>query len=99
MKRRFVVLVDCHSVSERNRVTQFLRDSPYGWWSWIKNSWLVVDNSGDLTPASLRDMIGQVVPKRRLVIEVSDQKSWSGFGPSGEDRNMFTWLHNTWTTD
>lgn len=34
-----------------------------------------------------------------LVIEVDSKKSWAGFGPTGKNKNMFKWIHDTWDDD
>jgi len=44
-----------------------------------------------------RDAFGQA---RNFVIELNeDGDSWSGFGPKGEPRDMFKWIHRNWKAD
>lgn len=96
MKKRFVLAIEGLNADEQKQVTELISDG-YSWWHWIDGFWLVVDNTGELTPTKLREMTkGVNENSTRLVIEISDSQNWSGYGPNSENRNMFDWLHGTW---
>ena len=100
MKRRFVVAIDGLTDAQENQVSELFLEK-YGWWHWIDGFWLLVDSTDELTPASIRGMIGTVKPTaRRIVLEVLEvsgqTSSWAGYGPTGDDHTMFKWLRETW---
>jgi hypothetical protein len=94
--RKFIVAIS-PTTPEQSRQISDLFKSRYGWWHWIDGFWLVTDRSDTLTCSQIRDMLSQVAPQsRKLVLDASSGNAWAGFGPTGDDSNMFKWIRNTW---
>ena len=97
MKKKFIIMIGEAPTKERDAITEYLRDSKYAWWHWLSDSWLVVDTSGEASPLSLTKLIGELAPGvHRLVFEILGDGNWYGFGPIEKEKNMFTWLRETW---
>jgi hypothetical protein len=98
MKRRFVVGLDSSTKEQNQEFIEFIRGRQLGWWHWISNFWLLTDPGGKLSAIELRLELGKIYPGvHTLVLELSEKDdTWSGFGPKGEDRNMFKWLNDYW---
>lgn len=98
MKKRFVVALDSHTAAQDKLFKDYIAKGGYGWWYWINGFWLLVDTSGKLNAEKLRVDLGEIYPAVRLmVLEITGQSdTWAGFGPSGEEKNMFTWLRQHW---
>lgn len=99
MKKRFAVAIDSMNAEDDQKLLDFVKANGYGWWHWIDNFWLLTTYNSSVTSVTLRDSLGQIIPKNKIVIEVSDGTAWAGFGPTGENKNMFSWLHDTWTKE
>lgn len=100
MKKRFVVGIDTITEEQEKAFLEYLKTNSLAFWHWIDNFWLIVDRSEKFTAKKLRGEIKKLIPSERLlVIEVKGRGRWSGFGPKTEKRNMFNWLHNTWSRD
>jgi len=98
MKKRFVVGINAPSDQAVQSIRDFFRSKKYGWWNWITNFWLVIDWEGKLSAGELRDELGKIVPGENiLVLDVSDSRGWSGFGPSTDKANMFKWIQERWS--
>ena len=99
MKKRFVVLLDSPTPEQNKAFLGFLKETKkFGYWHWMRDSWLLTSKDQEQTTISIRDHVKSMFPDvNNIVIEVPDGSTWSGFGPKGEDRNMFTWIHNTWS--
>jgi hypothetical protein len=99
--KRFVVLLNTVTEAQNESFKKFITDSGLGYWHWLPNTWLLYtgDDDTDLSAVSLRDKIGEFYPHVRcLVLEFNkDGDNWSGYGPKGDKKNMFTWLHQNWT--
>lgn len=98
MKKRFIVLLDSETREQNKKFKSYIKEDKYNWWHWLNNSWLVIDESGELTAAKLRTDLADFFPGvHKLVIELKDKNdTWAGYGPSTEDENMFKWLKKNW---
>lgn len=96
MRRYFVIGIDSATKNQSDAIKEWLEsDDKFGWWHWIEGLWLVTSH-GDMNSEQIRDKILDIIPDiRNLVIEVHPQ-TWYGYGPKGENYNMFTWLHDYW---
>lgn len=101
MRRKFAIAFDSSTNEQRAAFKEFVKANGLGWWYWINNFWLITDPDGKFTAASLREELSKIFPKVRLLVLSIDkeQDSWSGFGPKGEEKNMFTWLKTSWDKD
>lgn len=101
MKKRFIVALDS-STSEQDKIfINYLKAKNVGWWHWLNNLWLIYTDTGDLTARKIRDDLNVIYPTtNKIIFELSgDSDTWSGFGPSSEERNMFKWIHENWKKD
>lgn len=98
MRKRFVVCLNSSTNEQNEKFKEFIKESRLGWWHWLSNSWLLVDSKGQCTASSLRDQLNRNYPGiHSLVLELrGDDDTWAGFGPSGEDKNMFKWIKENW---
>jgi hypothetical protein len=98
VKKRFVVALDSHTSAQDVKFKEYVSKAGYGWWYWIDGFWLLVDISGMLSAEQLRKDLSEIYPGVRLmVLEINGSTdTWAGFGPSGVDKNMFTWLKENW---
>jgi hypothetical protein len=95
--KRFVVAVEGLSESQHAELGVFIGKNNLSWWHWIENFWLLVDLDDELTAAEIRDALNMIAPgNRKFVIEIVGNDHWAGYGPNKGDRNMFTWIHETW---
>ena len=101
MAKRFIVGLDESTAEQNEKFKQYIDEQGLAWWHWIDNFWLLKDSSETLNSEVIRDELGEIYPNvHKIVIELkgdSINDTWSGYGPSGEKRNMFDWLHNTWS--
>lgn len=94
MKQRFVILVDNPTKEQQNRITQFFKSQPTGYWHWFSDAWLITDTTGEWAAGSIRSKIQELVPGiDTLVLKVDNDKGWAGFGK----KEKFAWLFRTWT--
>ena len=97
MKKRFVIAVEDLTTQETQEISDFFKGS-YGWWHWIEGFWLISDPRGELTAAEIRDIIGDIAPKKRcMVLQIKQVGGWAGFGPSNPSKDMFKWIRETWS--
>ena len=97
MIRHFVILVDSEiTVQQRNALTQRFKSLASAWWHWIDNAWLILDKNDQLTCRSLRNIVTATAPGVNTLVLQITPTTWSGFGPSNPQSNMFTWLSDTW---
>jgi hypothetical protein len=95
MSRRFAIGIRDTTEAQRKALREYFIENG-SWWNWITNFWLVTTDE-DVTASELRDKILEITPGAySMVIEVSGEGTWSGFGPKSEKRNMFNWMNNTW---
>jgi hypothetical protein len=99
MKNRFIVAIDSTTSAQNKAFKEYLQSAAeLGWWHWLSNLWLIIDNSGKWSAISLRDKVKEFYPKEHLVIFVIGESgdTWAGFGPSTSQRDMFRWLRAYW---
>ena len=98
MKKRFVVLLDSSSKEQNSEFLNWIKEQGLGSWHWLSHSWLIVDSAGISKASEIGNVVRNIYgATNHFVIEISeDGDTWSGFGPKGEDRNMFTWIHKNW---
>lgn len=98
MRSKFVVGLD--KVQSDQPFTDYIKAKDCAWWHWIPGFWIVIDYSGELDCARLRDDLNLIYPDaRKMVIEIPGGEgsgSWAGFGPRSEQQNMFTWFEENW---
>lgn len=101
MRKKYIVAVDNATEEQNLEFKSYINDSSCGWWHWIDNLWLLTDPKGEFSAQEIRDKVKECFPKLYcLVIEMSAEgDTWSGYGPKGEDRNMFKWLRDSWDKD
>jgi len=99
MKKRFVVCLNPGTPEQDGAFKDFLNNQRLGWWHWIGGSWLVVDATGNMTAAVLRDAADEAYPGLyNIVLEFCEDGSftWAGFGPIKPPKNMFEWIRQNW---
>lgn len=98
MKKRFIVSLNGSTKKQEEAFIKFLGSQNVGWWHWLSNTWLISDNIGKLTASTLNDKALEIFESEHLlVLEINNTSdTWAGFGPSTEDKNMFSWLKNHW---
>jgi hypothetical protein len=98
MKKRFVIAVNSANAAQQEALVQFFKDQKVGWWHWLSNLWLVTDSRGQLSAASIRGTLKQILPGvHTVVLELNDEgDTWAGFGPNTENKSMFKWLKDHW---
>ena len=77
---------------ESNAITQLFQDSPYGFWHWIENFWIVQGDNKHETAEQLWDEISRRVPafepKTTLVMRIDNPVSYWGRA----DKKAWDWL-------
>jgi hypothetical protein len=96
--KRFIISLDKTTNSQEKEFIEYIKENRYGWWHWLSHTWLIVDSRDYLNAAKLRDKLDEIFPSvYNLVIELrSKDDTWSGFGPTSEEKNMFNWLEKNW---
>ena len=94
--KKFAFAIKNLSYEQEKAINEYF-DGTYGWWHWFDGFWLITDASNTLTTSSINETIGNIAPEKwRMVVEVGDSNNWSGYGPNGEEKNMFEWLEDSW---
>jgi hypothetical protein len=94
--KRFVIAAKTSTSSDAIKISDLFRPR-FAWWHWIDNVWLVVDKKDQLTPQTIRDMIGVAVPGTHLIVlQVESGGTWSGFGLKTPTKDMFKWIKEHW---
>lgn len=101
MRKKYIVAVDDATEDQRKEFKKYIKSTSCGWWHWISNFWLLTDPDGEFSCSEIRDKVKEYFPGLNcLVIEISNEgDTWSGFGPKGDDKNMFRWVRETWDKD
>jgi hypothetical protein len=96
MSRQFVIGIDDVSDDQKDALREMF--SNHGsWWNWIPGFWLVTTD--DNTKAStVRDRVLEIVPNCNCIVIEIRESTWSGYGPSSDNKSMFKWLKNKWKT-
>lgn len=97
MKKRFIIVIDATNSEIEDKMIRYVKANHFGWWHWLDGLWLVTTSDNNITTVSIRDQIGKISLNNTMVFEITENhKLWAGRGPSNDDKNMFTWLKNTW---
>lgn len=95
MRRRYIVAVSGLTKDDEKLFLDFLKEKKLAWWHWIDGFWLLLDRRDAVSAVSLRDKLHELSSSRRsLVLEVGEDVTWAGFGPSKQ--GMFRWIKETW---
>lgn len=98
MKKRFIIALDSSTDEQDKKHVAFIKENGLGWWHWITNTWMIVDNSGKFDAKKLRAELRKIYPGvNMMVFELSEEgDTWAGFGPNTEKNNMFSWIKRNW---
>lgn len=97
MKKRFIIVIDSLDKDLNDKIKTYVDDNKFAWWHWIDNLWLIVTHDEDITALSIRNDLDAITKNHKVVFQSYDD-TWAGYGPSGEKKNMFNWLKDTWST-
>jgi hypothetical protein len=98
MKKRFIVCVNSSTKEQDQKFIEYIKENRFGWWHYLKNTWLIVDSSGKSKVKEIRDIVKESFDNEyNMVFQLNeDEGTWSGFGPCSEKRNMFKWIKENW---
>lgn len=98
MYKRFIVLLNDSTAEQNDSFLEWIKEEGIGSWHWLSNSWLLATSKGHLSAQDIRDKLMETYPGvHNMVVEISaNGDTWSGFGPKGENNNMFKWIHENW---
>jgi len=98
MSKRYMIALDSGTEKQNDAFIEYINKNGIGWWHWINNFWLLVDTRDKLSATIIRDELDVIYPNvSKIVFELSGgNDTWSGFGPSSKNSNMFTWLKGSW---
>jgi hypothetical protein len=99
MRKRFIICINNSTKEQENQFVELIKTQNVGWWHWLTNTWLISDRNGKTTASYWRDNAVHIFERENvLVFELGqDNDSWAGFGPSSDDKNMFTWIKAHWS--
>jgi hypothetical protein len=99
--KRFIVAVDSSTKEQNDAFREYVKAiAPQRWWHWLEDLWLLVDVTGKINAAQLRDKATEVyLTENIMVFELSStgHDTWAGYGPQTTDRNMFNWIEKYWS--
>jgi hypothetical protein len=97
MSKRVAVAAESLSTEQSNAFTNWVEAKGFGYWHWIDGFWLIVSPSGQIDLQVVAEKLNELSPSsNNLVLEVPQPSGWYGYGPKSEQKNMFTWLKETW---
>ncbi len=98
MKKRFIICINKSTKEQENNFVKFINNEKVGWWHWLSNTWLISDSNGKTSASYWRDNVTAIFDQEHvLVFELgNDRDTWSGFGPTSGDNNMFKWIKDHW---
>lgn len=98
MTKRFIVILHSATDEQNEAFLAWLREKKLGWWHWFQGSWLLATNSDSWTAAQVRDIVREKFSDvHHIVFELHEgEGTWSGYGPKGENNNMFSWINDNW---
>lgn len=98
MKHRYIVCINNSTKEQEEKFVNYIKANGLGWWHWVSNVWLIVDNGGKLSAPLIRDELKSIFESEyNLVIELREKsEGWAGFGPKSENKDMFKWLRDNW---
>lgn len=89
MKSAFVILTHNASTAQQTAIGEAFKH--LGWWHYLPQAWIIADPSGELTVASVRDIVRVFAPGLRhfvFKIDTDNSPSWAGYAPP----SMTKWL-------
>lgn len=97
MNKRVAIATDGFSPEQKTAFSKWVKSKGFGWWHWIQDFWLLTAPSERLDINEVINKLNEISPgSNKFVIEIPTPAYWTGFGPNTEERNMFTWLKETW---
>ncbi len=100
MSKRFIALIQIMTADQDKAFVDYLGAKGLGYWHWIDGGWLIDSDDDEITAEAIRDKVMEIAPgKYTVVLPVEARHGWAGFGPNADDRNMFTWIKQSWSTD
>lgn len=98
MKKRYIVCINSSTKEQDQKFLTYLRDNGFGWWHHLKNTWLIVDLDGTSKINDIRDVTRESYDKEyTMVFQLNEgEGTWSGYGPSSDNKNMFKWIRENW---
>jgi hypothetical protein len=99
MKHRYIVCVGNSTPEQDKAFIAFLKGKHMGWWHYLKNTWMlysITDSPNELT--LIREKVTHIFGRAHNMVFylAEDEGLWAGFGPAGENKNMFTWIRENW---
>lgn len=97
----FIIATDELSKDESTKISDYVKSLKVAWWHWIDGLWLVSTNKKEISTSKLLDDVEKIVSSSNpniIVMEV-DPITWSGYGPSNNSKNMFSWIHRNWNSE
>lgn len=99
MIRRFVVGANPMTAKEKAAIRKWLGGT-CAWWNWINGLWLIRSREDSHTTETICDKFHELAPDAHIiVIQIPLGDTWSGYGPSDEEHDMFKWIDKTWDQD
>ena len=93
MSRKFIIISSGWTATQKNSLTQLLRDSPMGWSKYLNDAWFVVDSRNQHTTQSLKKLIRSEISRNARFVIVRVESSWySGWGPT----KLWNWMSKNW---
>ncbi|OFX25758.1 MAG: hypothetical protein A2041_14615 [Bacteroidetes bacterium GWA2_31_9b] len=98
MKKRYIICVNNSSEEQEKKFIDYIKSEKFGWWHYLKNTWLVIDLNGNSEISEIRDKVKELFDNEyNMVFQLKeDEGTWSGFGPKSEQKNMFKWIKENW---
>ena len=99
MKKRFILAIDSPTEEETKAFQEGVVKELGWWWHWISNAWLLSNAAADVSAAQIRDLANLHFPGvNKIVLEMRDDgtDTWSGYGPTKPERDMFKWIKENW---
>lgn len=98
MKKRYIVCVDKSTEEQEQKFLEYIKKEGFGWWHYLKNTWLIVDSLGNSNESLIRDeALNAFDNENNMVFLLNENEgTWAGFGPNSEKRDMFKWIKENW---
>lgn len=100
MKKRFIIAANFLTPDQERKFARYLAENKLSWWHWVKNYWLVVDKTSNLSCKKFRGEIKKIIGSTSvLVMEISGVNAWAGSVDSSSTSETFDWLDKVWNPD
>ena len=99
MNKRFIVIVEDATEQQHRELANYVTSAEISWWHWLDSLWLLVDNKGKISAASLRDICKEIFPQKNFM--VFEVPTFTGEFITGQVRSQAQkstedWLKNVW---